>query len=213
MKKIFIASAFFVTLWASAQVGINTQTPRDHLDVMGKLLLDSYLILEKTQDVSGNFYLLVRSNESTPVGELKKLDVDLRNVGPVNKYTAVISDVNYASIVTLNTNLDASKYYLGLAEAYFDTAVKNVSLQGSDNVPVHGTYKTAVGKSNGKYTISLNFNGAGTRNNTNGTWTVSFVVFEKVLVRDWGTVTNQSVSGTATPSYSGASTATPLGLQ
>lgn len=213
MKKIFIASAFFVTLWASAQVGINTQTPRDHLDVMGKLLLDSYLILEKTQDVSGNFYLLVRSNESTPVGELKKLDVDLRNVGPVNKYTAVISDVNDASIVTLNTNLDASKYYLGLAEAYFDTAVKNVSLQGSDNVPVHGTYKTAVGKSNGKYTISLNFNGAGTRNNTNGTWTVSFVVFEKVLVRDWGTVTNQSVSGTATPSYSGASTATPLGLQ
>ena len=144
---------------------------------------------------------------------LKKLDVDLRNVGPVNKYTAVISDVNDASIVTLNTNLDASKYYLGLAEAYFDTAVKNVSLQGSDNVPVHGTYKTAVGKSNGKYTISLNFNGAGTRNNTNGTWTVSFVVFEKVLVRDWGTVTNQSVSGTATPSYSGASTATPLGLQ
>lgn len=213
MKKIFIASAFFVTLWASAQVGINTQTPRDHLDVMGKLLLDSYLILEKTQDVSGNFYLLVRSNESTPVGELKKLDVDLRNVGPVNKYTAVISDVNDASIITLNTNLDASKYYLGLAEAYFDTAVKNVSLQGSDNVPVHGTYKTAVGKSNGKYTISLNFNGAGTRNNTNGTWTVSFVVFEKVLVRDWGTVTNQSVSGTATPSYSGASTATPLGLQ
>lgn len=213
MKKIFIASAFFVTLWASAQVGINTQTPRDHLDVMGKLLLDSYLILEKTQDVSGNFYLLARSNESTPVGELKKLDVDLRNVGPVNKYTAVISDVNDASIITLNTNLDASKYYLGLAEAYFDTAVKNVSLQGSDNVPVHGTYKTAVGKSNGKYTISLNFNGAGTRNNTNGTWTVSFVVFEKVLVRDWGTVTNQSVSGTATPSYSGASTATPLGLQ
>lgn len=55
MKKIFIASAFFVTLWASAQVGINTQTPRDHLDVMGKLLLDSYLILEKLRTFQGIF--------------------------------------------------------------------------------------------------------------------------------------------------------------
>lgn len=211
MKKISILFLVFIASISYAQVGILTQTPRGTLDVDGKLLIDSYAVLENTVDAAGNYYLLVRSNDSTPVGEIKKLDVDIRNVGPVNKYTVAMQNVSDVTVLNINTNLDVSKYYLGLAEAVFTGAnVQNIAKQNSD--PIHGTYKSAVNTNNGKYTISLNYNGAPTQNGTNGTWTVSLIVFEKVLVKDWGTVVG-SVSPTAVPTYTGASTATPLGLQ
>ncbi len=214
MKKISFIVSVLCAAMISAQVSVNINpntTPiSGELDVNGGLLIESYLILEKTEAVTGNFYLLVRSDDSTPVGELKKLDVDLRNVGPVNKYTAEISNVNDAEILTLNTNLSTDKYFLGLAEAYFTGAeVVNSTMDNSN--PVHGTYKTAVGQTGNNYNISLGFNQSGTRNGVNGKWTVSFVVFEKVLVKDWGVVDNQSVSPSA--NYYGTSNNTPLGLQ
>lgn len=214
MKKTITSIFTFLSVLAFSQVGIKTQTPRGALDVNGSLLIDSYLILEETKDATGDFHLLVRSEDTTPVGEVKKLDVDKRAVAPVNKYNVVINNVDRATVLNLNTNLDASKYYLGLAEAYFDAPVRRFSLQstgsGSPSVPVHGTYKTAVGvNADGKYTVSLNFNGA--QSSANGTWHVSFIVFEKILVKDWGVV-NGSVIPNANPVYTGASTNTPAGL-
>ena len=160
MKKYYIFFTFFTSLFLFSQVGIKTQTPRDQLDVRGKLLIDGYVILNNTVDASGNYFLLVRSNDSNPVGEVKKLDVDIRDVGPVNKYNVVISNVNQATVLNLNTNLDVSKYYLGLAEAYFDTKIARVSMQGTN--PVQGTYKTAVGRYSGKDTRSVGYEGSGT---------------------------------------------------
>lgn len=202
----FVASSF-----AMAQVGINTgnDIPRDVLDVKGNILIDSYLILDNHNNAQNNYHLLVRSTDTTPVGEVKLLDVNLRNVGPVNKYTVKINNVADQSVLNLNTGLDVSKYYLGTAEAVFKNAnVKNVST--SNSKPIYGTYYASVSKANGKYLISLNFNNAGTQNNANGDWEVSFIVFEKTLVKDWGTFTGSVTEGN---NYSGASTNTPMGLQ
>lgn len=211
MKKIYILLTVMSSLLLFAQVGIKTQTPRGQLDVRGKLLIDGYAILENTLDASGNYYLLVRSNDSTPAGEIKKLDVDLRHVAPVNKYIVEVQDVQGTTVLNINTSLDVSKYYLGIGEAYFNTRVRNIGMNNMS--PVYGTYKTAVGQNgSGKYTVSLNYSGAQKGTTLQGNWVVSFIVFEKTLVRDWGTVTG-SVSATATPNWSGASTGTPLGLQ
>lgn len=195
---------------AYGQIGINTINPRDALDVNGNILLESYIILPTTNAATGNYNLLVRSTDSNPVGEVKKLNVMTRNVGPANKYTVKITNVNDQKVIKLNTNLDVSKYYVGGAEAVFSGAnIMSNGTQGNPTFPVHGTYFTSVeAGTNGKYLVSLNFNGAATQNNTNGTWDLSFIVFEKTLVKDWGTVTD-SVDG----NHVGASSTTPLGLQ
>lgn len=79
-----------------------------------------------------------------------------------------------------------------------------------------GSYATEVTQvtSGGKnyHAINLAFKGAGTVSSQNGTWTLTLNVFERSLVKDWGTF-NGSVSASASPGYSGVSTNTPLGLQ
>lgn len=202
----------------SQGVGIGTENPRPGaaLDVIGNILLDDYLILSDTKAVTGNNYnLLVRSEDSNPVGEVKVLNTTTRTVVPINKYTVKITNVDDVRVLKLNTGLDVSKYFVGLAEATF-TGAKIINQTTVGTVPVHGTYlstvETGTGTSAGKYVISLNFNGAATELNTKGTWDVSFIVYEKTLVKDYGVFTG-SVSASATPNYSGVSTNTPAGLQ
>lgn len=210
MKKNILLLAVVFASMAYAQVGIKTTTPRDALDVNGNILLESYIILPTTNTATGNYNLLVRSTDSNPIGEVKKLNVLTRNVGPANKYTVKISNVNDQKVIKLNTNLDVNKYYVGGAEAVFSGAnIMSNGTQGSPAFPIHGTYFTSVEASpNGKYVVSLNFNGAATQNAANGTWDLSFIVFEKTLVKDWGIVT-----GNVNSNHEGVSTNTPLGLQ
>lgn len=216
MKKITTIIGLSLSAMLYCQVGIGTQTPRDQLDVNGNILLDDYLILTDTKVVTGNYNLLVRSEDSNPVGEVKVLNTRTRTVVPINKYTVKITNVDDVRVLKLNTGLDVNKYFLGLAEATFTGAkIIQATMTGTGS-PVHGTYLATVepgtGAAAGKYVISLNFNGAGTDGNNNGTWDVSFIVYERTLVKNWGTFTG-SVSKTATPNYSGVSTNTPVGLQ
>ena len=221
MKKITtILGLSLSAVLFSQGVGIGTETPRDQLDVIGNILLDDYLILTDTNTVTGNNYnLLVRSEDSSPVGEVKVLNTRTRTVSPINKYTVKITNVDDVRVLKLNTGLDVSKYFVGLAEATFTGAYiiqASPTASGNMSSPVHGTYLTTVeqgtGASAGKYVISLNFNGARTNGDANGTWDVSFIVYEKTLVKDWG-IFPGSVSASATPNYSGVSTNTPVGLQ
>ncbi len=91
MKKII--SLFFVaaaTLGLKAQIGINTANPKGTLDVEGETLVESYLIDTENTTARGNYLLLTRSKDSSPVGKVKLLDITLRNVAPVNMYTVVL---------------------------------------------------------------------------------------------------------------------------
>lgn len=219
MKKITTIFGLSLSAVLFSQVGIGTETPRDQLDVIGNILLDDYLILTDTKTVTGNYNLLVRSEDSNPVGEVKVLNTNTRTVVPINKYTVKIANVDDVRVIRLNTGLDVSKYFVGLAEATF-TGAKIIQVSptaaGNTSAPVHGTYLTTVekgtGSTAGKYVISLNFNGARTEADANGTWDVSFIVYEKTLVKDYGVFTG-SVSASATPNYSGVSSNTPAGLQ
>ena len=219
MKKITTILGLSLSAVLFSQVGIGTQTPRDQLDVVGNILLDDYLILTDTKTVTGNYNLLVRSEDSNPVGEVKVLNTNTRTVVPINKYTVKIANVDDVRVIKLNTGLDVSKYFVGLAEATFTGAnIIQVSPTpvGNTSAPVHGTFLATVEKGTGsgvgKHVISLNFNGARTENDANGTWDVSFIVYEKTLVKDYGVFTG-SVSASANPIYSGVSTNTPAGLQ
>ncbi|RXM52497.1 MULTISPECIES: hypothetical protein [unclassified Chryseobacterium] len=212
MKKII--SLFFVaaaTLGLKAQIGINTANPKGTLDVEGETLVESYLIDTENVTARGNYLLLTRSKDTSPVGKVKLLDITLRNVAPVNMYTVVLKNVKQDEVINLNTGLDADKYVVAITGAIFSGAVSATTTATSR---LYGAYSTEVTKvqKNGKnyQAINLSFKGAGTVNSQNGTWTLTLNVFEKSLVKDWGTFEG-SVSAAA--SFSGVSTNTPLGLQ
>jgi hypothetical protein len=215
MKKI---TALFLVAFASlgmkAQVGINTTNPKGTLDVEGETLVESYLIDTENVKASGNYLLLTRSKDSSPVGKVKLLDISLRNVAPVNMYNVVLKNVKQDEVVNLNTGLDADKYVVAITGATFTGAVSAANTSTSPKS--YGAYSTEITKvaKGGKnyHAINLSFKGAGTVSSANGTWTLTLNVFEKSLVKDWGTFTG-SVSASASPIYSGVSTNTPLGLQ
>ena len=215
MKKI-IAILFtgFAALGMHAQVGINTKTPKGTLDVEGETLVESYLIDTENTKAGGNYLLITRSKDSSPAGKVKLLDISLRNVAPVNMYKVVLKNVKQDEVVNLNTGLDASKYVVAITGAVFTEAVSAANT--TTNPKSFGSYSTEITQvtSGGKsyHAINLAFKGAGTVSSQNGTWTLSLTVFEKSLVKDWGTF-NGSVSASASPGYSGVSTNTPLGLQ
>ncbi|WEK68339.1 MAG: hypothetical protein P0Y62_10715 [Candidatus Chryseobacterium colombiense] len=215
MKKI-IAILFtgFAALGMHAQIGINTTTPKGTLDVEGETLVESYLIDTENAKAGGNYLLLTRSKDSSPVGKVKMLDITLRDVAPVNTYNIVLKNVKQDEVINLNTGLDASKYVVAITGAIFTGAVSAANT--TTNPKSFGSYSTEITQvtSGGKnyHAINLAFKGAGTVSSQNGTWTLSLNVFEKSLVKDWGTFTG-SVSAAASPIYSGISTNTPLGLQ
>ncbi|BAP33477.1 uncharacterized protein CHSO_4440 [Chryseobacterium sp. StRB126] len=212
MKKII--SLFFiaaVSLGLKAQVGINTINPKGTLDVEGETLVESYLIDTENATARGNYLLLTRSKDSSPVGKVKLLDITLRNVAPVNMYTVVLKNVKQDEVINLNTGLDADKYVVAITGAVFSGAVSATTTATSRLYGAYSTEVTKVQKGGKNYqAINLSFKGAGTVNSQNGTWTLTLNVFEKSLVKDWGTFEG-SVSAAA--SFSGVSTNTPLGLQ
>lgn len=215
MKNIIM---IFLTGFAfsgiNAQVGINTNAPKGTLDIVGETLVESYLIDTENTKAGGNYLLLTRSKDTSPVGKVKLLDISLRNVAPVNLYSVILRNVKEDEVVNLNTGLDTSKYVVAITNAVFTGAVPGVNTTTSPKS--FGSYSTEVtqipvaGKN--YHAVNLGFKGAGTASAQNGTWTFTLNVFEKSLVKDWGTV-NGSVSASASPSYSGVSTNTPLGLQ
>lgn len=211
MKKI--TALFFVavaSLGLKAQVGINTANPKGTLDVEGETLVESYLVDTENTTAKGNYLLLTRSKDSSPVGKVKLLDITLRNVAPVNMYTVVLKNVKQDEVVNLNTGLDADKYVVAITGAVFSNAVSATTTNTSRLYGAYSTEVTKVAKAGKNYqAINLSFKGAGTVSAQNGTWTLTLNVFEKSLVKDWGTF-NGSVSA---PSFSGVSTNTPLGLQ
>ncbi|PKF74604.1 hypothetical protein [Chryseobacterium sp. PMSZPI] len=215
MKKIIaICLMAFASLGIKAQVGINTNTPKGTLDVEGETLVESYLIDTENTKASGNYLLLTRSKDTSPVGKVKLLDISLRNVAPVNMYNVVLRNVNQDEVVNLNTGLDADKYVVAITGAVFTGAVSAANMTTTPkSFGSYSTEVTQITRAGKKYhAINLSFKGAGTVSSQNGTWTLTLNVFEKSLVKDWGTF-NGSVSASASPAYSGVSTNTPLGLQ
>lgn len=212
MKKII--TLFFVALASiglKAQVGINTANPKGTLDVEGETLIESYLIDTENVTARGNYLLLTRSKDTSPVGKVKLLDITLRNVAPVNMYTVVLKNVKQDEVVNLNTGLDADKYVVAITGAVFSGAVSATTTSTSRLYGAYSTEVTKVQKGGKNFqAINLSFKGASTVSSQNGTWTLTLNVFEKSLIKDWGTF-DGSVSAAA--SFSGVSTNTPLGLQ
>lgn len=195
MKKLFLILA---PVFAFAQVGIKTTTPAHILDVNGDTLVESYFVETQNRDIAGPFHLYVRSKDSNPIGQVKKLDPTLLNVAPVNRYKVNIINVQQDKVQTIDTGLKASKYFIAISEAKFSGAQigSNAVTGGSE----YGTYSNGVGiNAAGNYTVSLDFVGTGTQSNVNGNWEFTLLVYHISLLTDFGTVTTTITGSSGQP--------------
>ncbi|MBL1220616.1 hypothetical protein JET18_07185 [Chryseobacterium sp. L7] len=211
MKKITTLLLSACTYFSiSAQVGINIKNPQGTLDVLGGSLIESYVIDTKNSFATGNYYLLTRSKDSNPVGKVKLLDIALRNVAPVNTYNITLRNVSQDDVVNLNTGLETSKYIVAITGAVFTDSTPGVNTTTSiKSFGAYSTEVTTVTSGGIAYNaINLSFQGAGTTGAQNGTWSLTLCVYEKALVKDWGTYT-----GSIKSNFTGVSTNTPSGLQ
>lgn len=211
MKKI---TTFLFIIWTyfsiHAQVGINTINPQGTLDVKGAILVESYVIDTTNSNATGNYYLLTRSKDTTPVGKVKLLDIALRNVAPVNTYNIILKNVREDDVVSLNTGLETAKYVVAITGAVFTDATPGViTTTPYKSFGAYSTEVTSVISAGKTYNaINLSFQGVGTTSAQNGTWSLTLCVYEKALVKDWGTYT-----GSVNSTFTGVSTNTPIGLQ
>ncbi|WP_434979855.1 hypothetical protein [Daejeonia sp. YH14] len=207
MKKALSSLMICAFAYLYSQVGIGTNNPNGALDVVGKTLVDSYIVDNVSHPASGKLFLLVRSKDSNPVGKVKILDVSERSVGPVNKYKIKISNVQKDKVYQLITGLPVDKYVVAVSGAVFSGASSYWN-----NDKTFGAYSTEVVTVNHNGTdyhaLNLDFMGGSTYSNENGVWEIDLNVFEKALVKDWGTY-----SGSVGSNYSGTSTNTPDGLK
>ncbi|WPO89287.1 hypothetical protein [Chryseobacterium sp. HR92] len=189
-------------------MGINTTTPKGTLDVAGETLIESYIIDTTNSYTTGNYLLLTRSKDTTPTGKVKLLDISLRDVAPINTYNIILRNVSQDDVFSLNTGLESNKYVVAITGAVFTNAqlALNASLNSYGAYSTEVTSITSAGKTYNA--VNLNFQGAGTVSSQNGTWTLTLCVYEKTLIKDWGTY-----SGSVDNSYTGISTNTPIGLQ
>lgn len=213
-----------LSITAYSQIGIGNTNPRGALDVTGNIVVDGSLYLNNVVSATSNPYLLVRSLDTTPPGELKLLDVSIREVAPVNKYKIQVTNVTGKEVNGLSTNLPTSKYIVAITDAVYKNAVVDATTisSGGTTTYTYGSYFTEVTKVNRNingvstevYAINMDFKGGGSPStattNANKTWEFSLIVFEKALVKDWGTVNGSVTSGA---NYSGTSTNTPAALQ
>ncbi len=197
--KRYIYIIFFASIGVNAQVGINTNTPRGTLDVNGNILVENEMVINNiqiTNDTSS--FLLARSEDSTPKGELKLFDINVRDVGPVNKFKVTVTNVDRDKISNLSTNLDTSKYVVAITDIKF---LYYPASTLSNNVRSYGTYSaemtTIASAGKNYYAVNLGFQGinpttiytgtTGSTITTQGQWQFSLVVYERALVKDWGT--------------------------
>lgn len=190
--------SFLFSTFAFGQVGINTATPLRTLDVNGDVLIEQQLIETKNRDIAGPFLLYARSKDTSPAGEVKKLDPALLNVAPVNRYKVTISNVNQDRVTNVDTGLSASKYFLAIADAKF------IGADIGSNPFVHptggarseyGAYSNGISVNGaGNYVVSLDFVGAGTKGAANGTWEFTQLVYHISMLTDFSTVTT-TISG------------------
>jgi hypothetical protein len=128
MKKV-TAILFLVVLSQSiAQVGIGTTNPQAELHIGGDALVQDAFTLNSLPTVSSleeDFQLITRVRNSTPVGEIKVLDVNARNVAPINIIDYSFTNIHLDNLTDVDLQYDENKYVVGLANfRYEGDAVK-----------------------------------------------------------------------------------------
>lgn len=119
MKKItYLIIALCITSVYGQKIGIGTTKPKAELHIEGDLLVQDEFTMNNITTVTEtdeDFKLMTRVTNSTPVGQLKVLDVDNKNVAPVNSVDYSFTNIHLDNLRDVNLQFDTSKYVVGVA--------------------------------------------------------------------------------------------------
>ncbi len=143
--------------WAMyAQVGIGTTNPQADLEIAGSTLVQKELktgSLPAVNNIDEDFKLVTRVTNSSPVGEITKLDVDALTVAPINVIEYTFRNFDGDNLTDLDLGLDATKYIVGVANfRYIGSPVAKILTSGRDSV---GTFVVRAFQSGGTWHLEI----------------------------------------------------------
>lgn len=129
--KNLIAFLLFISLsQAIGQVGIGTTNPQADLHIAGDALVQDGFTMNNLSMVSAtdeDFQLVTRVTDSSPVGEIKTLDVNFLNVAPVNVVDYSFTNIQLDNLRDVDLQYDESKYIVGVANfRHVGDAIKKI---------------------------------------------------------------------------------------
>lgn len=156
MRKFLLLITFLTYLPIFAQVGIGTTSPDTDLHVAGSMLVQKEFNINQLDTVAStdeDFKLLTRIKNSSPGGEISKLDVDNLTVAPINLVNYRFHNLLGDNLTDVNLQLDTDKYIVGIANfRYIGDAVQKLILPGDDGF---GNFVLRVFESGGEWHLEI----------------------------------------------------------
>ncbi|MEX2349377.1 MAG: hypothetical protein WD554_00705 [Flavobacteriaceae bacterium] len=199
LLRLMVVGLFFLQVCiGTAQVGINTTTPRTTLEVGGSMLISDDLdvgIIKSMNDQDTSTFLIQDNNN-----DIKALDVSNPTgaaLGYIQEY--VVTNANLDWVLNFDTQVDADDFDLISISANYDT-----ELALTNNLDKFSLPYTAAFVQNGTWRIIADFPAAQNLDtNAIGTWTITTLIFSKDLSKQLGVIevpmNNQTTESAVTP--------------
>ena len=185
-SPLFFIGAMFICSCASiyAQVGINTTTPREALEVAGDMKISETITIKNIEPLqdSDTSTFLIRDEADF----IKTLDVSNpvgAALGYIQEY--VIENPNLDWVLDFDTRVDASQYVLNTISSNFNRELKMNTTGGVNfSIPYTSAYIR-----NGTWHIISDYPLANNKNEQEvGTWTITTLIYSKDLSKQFGNV-------------------------
>ncbi|MGB1269713.1 MAG: hypothetical protein ACPG45_08230 [Flavobacteriaceae bacterium] len=188
MKKYILLILTSITCsLLCAQVGIGTTTPTEMLDVSGSVLLTDTVEVNGLSVVSStdeNFKLLTRVKNSTPSGEIKKLEVNNLTVTPIRVQNYSFINLNNDDITDVDLQLSTNDYIVSISNFKYNGAslIKVPALSS-------GLFSYKLFKSGGTWHLSIGNQYLNPALGGGVTYDVTLNIYQKKFFRELPVIT------------------------
>ena len=196
MKRPLILCLLFSAISLSAQVGINTETPRagSVVDVNGSMKSGNVLLPADLPAISlaerESFFYMVQDQSTKAI---EQLDLSVSGAGGISSIlTYRLDDVNGDWVLDFDTKVSSTNYALVILSAWFDQ-----DLEGDNPAPPVARAKEIGG------TWHLEADYSAVSSDNNGAWNITCVVYPKTYAKIFPlqvvNMSNGSTAAAATP--------------
>ncbi|CAM3414837.1 hypothetical protein [Aequorivita lipolytica] len=190
MNKVTFLLLFIMNI-GFAQVGVGTLNPQAELDINGSLLVQQEFVtgsLPTVKITDENFKLLTRLTNSSPVGEIRVLNVDSLTVAPINVVNYRFDNIYLDNLTDVDLQYDANKYIVGVANfRYVGDAIKKIATGGTNSI---GAFVVRTFIQNGTWHLEIRNRFLDITDGTEGIqYYVTFIIYDKSYFKNLPAIT------------------------